>query len=359
VKAAVCHKFGEPLTIEDVQIDGPKAGEVKVRIAAVGICHSDIHLVRGDWGGRLPLIAGHEAAGVVEEIGEGVGGVTPGDRVVVSLLRSCGRCFYCSQGMPNQCTGTFDLDETGRITALGGDRVYQGISVGAFAENVVVHESQVVTIGDGIPFESACLLGCGVITGFGAVVNVARVKAGQSAVVIGCGGVGLNAVQAASIVGANPIVAVDVVDSKLEIARRFGATHGFKADLEDVKPRVRTLTGGLGADFAFVTVGSPGAVAQALSLVRTQGTVVVVGLPAWKAMADIHVFELVRYGKRLVGSYAGDTRLQVEVPRLVDLYRSRKLELDELVTRRYPLSEINDAMAATERGEVIRNVVCI
>jgi len=260
--------------------------------------------------------------------------------------------------MPNQCRGVFALDEDGRLRTPSGDRIFPGISVGAFAECVVVHESQVVPAGDGLPLDLICLLGCGVITGFGAVVNVARVQPGMSVVVVGCGGVGLNVVQAAKLAGASAVIAVDILESKLKIAGQFGAGAGLLAESENLKTEVRELTGGIGADVAFVTVGSANAVARALSLVRVQGTVVVVGLPAWNAMAEIHIFDLVRFGKRLVGSYVGDARLQEEVPRLIDLYQTGRLELKRLVTRRYPLSDINQAISATERGEAIRNVVC-
>jgi Zn-dependent alcohol dehydrogenase len=343
VKAAVCYEFGQPLVIEDVDIDEPKSGEVRVRVGATAVCHSDVHLLDGDWGGALPIVAGHESAGLVEGVGSGVEGVRPGDRVVVSLLRSCGRCSYCSGGAPHNCKGTFALDQEVRLRNRGGQALQPGIRVGAFAESVIVDQSQVVKIPEGVPIESAALLGCGVITGAGAVFNTARVAAGQSVVVIGAGGVGLNAIQAAAIAGADPIIAIDRVESKLEAAKRFGATH----------------TGDVwkGVDFVFVTVGAPEAVSQAQRMIRPGGTIVVVGMPPLRATMSLRMFDVVWSEQRILGSRMGGTRLQEDVARLVDLYRGGKLKLDELITRRYPLEDINEAIASMKRGEALRNVV--
>lgn len=353
MKAAVCYAFGQPLAVEDIAIDRPHAGEVKVRIAATAICHSDIHLLRGEWPGQLPIVAGHESAGVVEEIGEGVTGVRPGDRVVVSLLRSCGECFHCRRGAAHMCEGRFALDGETRLRNTRGEALHQGIFVGAFAESAIVDQSQVVRISDRMPLDRAALLGCGVITGIGAVLHTARVREGESVVVIGTGGVGINAIQAAAMARANPIIAVDRVDSKLAAARAFGATHAVK---DDVRATVKTLTR-RGADYVFVTVGATDALPQALSIIRPGGTVVVVGMPEWKATAAVRVADLVWNEQRVIGSRMGATHLDRDVPHLIDKYLSGDLKLDELITARYPIERINEAIAAMESGEALRNVI--
>jgi len=229
MKAAVCYEFGKPLVVDDLDIEPPRAGEVSVKIAACAVCHSDITYIDGGWGGRLPKVFGHEAAGVVEEVGAGVQSVARGDRVLVTLLRSCGRCGVCQSGRPNICGAKFPLDREARMKNAAGVTVKQGLRTGAFAEYALVDPSQLAPIPDDMPFDSASLLSCGVITGFGAVVNTAALPAGASAAVIGCGGVGLNAVQGAAFAGAHPLVAVDVVARKLQTAQEFGATHTIDA----------------------------------------------------------------------------------------------------------------------------------
>lgn len=360
MKAAVCYAYGAPLSVEDLVIDPPARGEVRVRLAATAICHSDIHALRGEWApDPLPVVYGHEAAGVVEEVGDSVTRARPGDRVVVSLLRSCGRCFYCERGEPHLCEGraAFALASESRLRNRRGESVHQGISTAAFAEQAIVHESQLVRVPDDLPLDRACLLACGVITGVGAVLNTARLEPGSSAVVIGAGGVGLNAVQGARLAGAMPIVALDLLDGKLETARRFGATHALHAGRDDVARAVRELTDGRGADYVFVTVGSAAAVVQALGLVRNAGTVVLVGIPPARETITVPVSALRLGERRIVGCAMGSTRLQVDVPRLVALYRDGRLKLDELITARYPLERINEAIAAVERGDVLRNVI--
>jgi Zn-dependent alcohol dehydrogenase len=280
MKAAVCYEFGKPLVVEEVALDPPKAGEVKVKLAACAICHSDIHYAEGAWGGRLPAIYGHEAAGVVEEAGPGVSLTAPGDHVVVTLIRSCGDCFFCTQGEPHMCETLFRLDKNDCHHDKNGGRIKQGLRTGAFAEYVVVEESQVVPIPKEVPLDSASLLACGVITGLGAVVNTAKVPAGSSVVVIGTGGVGLNSVQGAALSGAQPIIALDLSDAKLEAAKTFGATDAVNPAVDDAKEAVKGLTNGRGADFVFVTVGSVKAIEEGLGLLRNAGTLVVVGMPA-------------------------------------------------------------------------------
>jgi len=360
MKAAVCYEFSQPLRIEEVELDPPRGGEVQVRLAATALCHSDVHLMSGDWGGALPLVPGHEAAGIVEGVGEQVTMVKPGDRVVVSLLRTCGRCAYCSTGASHNCDTVFPLDTESRLRNANGDALQHGIKVGAFAQSVIVDQSQLVRVPAEMPLDRAALLGCGVITGTGAVLNTARVALGESVVVIGTGGVGLNTIQAAALAGATPIIAIDRIDSKLAAAQTFGATHvlnGATLEPRDLARSVRKLTAGRGADYAFVTVGSAEAVTQAQTMIRRGGTVVVVGMPGVRDTAPIRIFDLVWSEHRLLGSRMGSTRLHLDIPRLANLYLHGRLKLDELITARYPLERINDAIASMQNGEALRNVI--
>ena len=356
MKAAVCYEFGQPLIIEEVVIDPPQAGEVKVKLAATAICHSDVHLIRGEWGGEVPVIAGHESAGIVEAVGEGVTNVQPGDHVVVSLLRSCGRCFYCTTGAPYNCHGTFALDTQSRLRNAKGEKIHHGIRTASFAEYAIVEQTQCVKIADDIPLDCAALLACGVITGLGAVTNTAKIAPRSSVAVIGVGGVGLNSIQGAALSGARLIIAVDLLDNKLTAARTFGATHTVNASQENAVTAVQTLSGGDGIDYAFVTVGNAAAVSQAFDMIRAGGSVVVVGLPKSSDTVALNIHRLI--GERhVVGSPMGSTRLSVDVPRLVELYQQGKLKLDELITQRYPLAQINQAIESMERGEALRNVI--
>jgi S-(hydroxymethyl)glutathione dehydrogenase / alcohol dehydrogenase len=358
VKAAICYEFGKPLQIADVHLDPPQANEVQVRLAATAICHSDLHLLHGDWMGTLPIVAGHEAAGVVEEVGDGVTAVRRGDRVVISLLRSCGECYQCQHTQPHNCTGAFVLDTESRMRDGGGNAIqHGGLKTTAFAERTVVHQSQVVPVPAEMPLDRAALLGCGVITGYGAVQHTARVSANDSVVVIGAGGVGLNAIQSARLAGARPVVAIDRVESKLAVATQFGATHALAAG--DPKETVRAVKKliGRGADYVFVTVGIPELVAQAQMMIRPGGTVVIVGMPAVKSTVSLRMFDVVWSEQRILGSRMGSARLQEDVRRLVDLYLRGQWKLDELITARYPLAEINEALASMERGEALRNMI--
>ena len=357
MRAAVCREFGAPLAIEELYLDPPEAGEVRVNLAACAICHSDIHFAEGAWGGRLPAVYGHEAAGIVESVGAGVDAVRPGDRVVISLIRSCGRCFFCTRGEPFLCEAEFPIDTGGRLRTTGGESVKAGLRTGAFAEQVVVDASQLAAVPDFMPLDVASLLACGVITGLGAVVTTARVPVGSSVVVIGTGWVGLNSVQGARLSGAEPIVALDLSPAKLETATTFGATHTLDPAACDPRMEVRTLTGGRGADYVFVTVGSTEALEQGLGLLRRGGTLVVVGLPPSGATFGVPAVDFAYDGQRILGSNMGSTRLGIAVPKLVDLYRQGRLKLDELITERYPLERINEAIAAAGDGGTLRNVI--
>lgn len=357
MKAAVCYEYGQPLVVEEIEIDPPQVGEVKVRMVATAICHSDVHTIRGEWGGRTPVIAGHEGAGIVDEIGSGVEMVQKGDTVVVSLLRTCGHCEPCIAGNPHLCEGKFALNKESRLRNQQGQSIRHGLSTAAFAEYVIVDQSQLVPVPKEMPLDSAALLACGVITGFGAVVNRAQVPAGSSVVVIGAGGVGLNSIQGARISGAYPIIAVDLLDSKLDAACAFGASHALNAKDEDVKTRISEIIGGRLADYVFVTVGSTAAAEQAFSYAKKRGMVVLVGIPDWRTAMPVPIGMTILHEKTITGSFMGTTRLQIDVPLLVNLYQDKQLKLDELITKRYSLDQINEAIEATESGAALRNVI--
>lgn len=359
MKAAVCHAHGQPLVIEEVEIAPPAGSQVRIKVAACAICHSDIHYAEGAWGGHLPAVYGHEAAGVVTETGPDVATLRTGDRVIATLIRSCGSCFYCDQGEPVMCGEAAASDSTEILSLRDGTPVAQGMKTGAFAEWIVVEESQTAKLDADIPLDTACLLACGVITGVGAVMNTARVRPGSHVVVIGTGGVGLNAVQGAAISGAQSIIAIDREDSKLEAARSFGATHGIRADAERVPRRVRALTDGRGADYVFVTVGAREAMETGYRLIRRGGEVIIVGMTALDVKSEFLPLGLAGAVQSIRGSFMGQTRLKVDIPRLLALYRQGRLKLDELVSHRYPLERINEAMEDTLGGRSLRNVLVI
>ena len=362
MKAAVCHEFGKPLVLEEINLDSPRNGEVKVKLAATAICHSDIHQIReGRGGGSVPpapFVSGHECAGYVEEVGEGVDSVRPGDPAVVSHMAYCGKCFYCRTGRPHLCNFEFPLTKESRLSNKQGQRLAPVIGTSGFAEYVIVDQSQVVKIPQNMPMDRAALLSCGVITGFGAVVNRARVEPNSSVVVIGTGGVGINAVQGALFVGANPIIAVDVIDSKLEAARAFGASHTINSKKEDPVKAVKQLTDGRGADYIFVAVGSNSAVVQGFWMSGPRGMTVIIGLPSMsEAILSLPIHAFIKDERVLTGGYMGSTNLSVDIPHLVSLYQTGRLKLDELITQRYPLEKINEAIESAERGEALRNVI--
>ncbi len=358
MKAAVCYEFGKPLVIEEVDLDPPQEGEVKVRLIATAICHSDIHCIKGELPGTLPGVPGHESAGYVEEVGENVTSVKPGDPVIVSTVTSgCGQCFYCTIGLRHLCEREKPLpphhrNKKGQLLArMAGP-------VGGFAEYTVVSATQLAVIPEDLPMDRAALLSCGVLTGFGAVVNRAQVKPLNSVVVMGTGGVGLNAIQGAALVGAYPVIAVDILDSKLEMARSFGATHIVNSAKEkDPTKLVQQITSGRGADYVFVTVGNAAAVRQGFLMSAQRGMTVIIGLVPVKESISFGTFDFVMGERVVTGCGGGSPRLSIDVPHLVELYREGRLKLDELITGRYPFEEINVALESTERGEALRNVI--
>ncbi|MEC9228911.1 MAG: zinc-binding dehydrogenase, partial [SAR324 cluster bacterium] len=326
-------------------------------IKACAICHSDISYADGIWGGELPAVFGHEASGTILETGNEVAEFSIGDPVIVTLLRHCGSCFFCSSGEAPLCDSHFPLYDQSPISTLGGETLLQGLRTGAFAEEVVVDVSQAASIPENMPFDSASLLSCGVITGAGAVINTAAMQPGSNAVVIGCGGVGLNCLQGAKIVGADPLIAVDLHPDKLQTAMEFGATHAFSSTEEDLSEKIRTLTQGRGADYVFVSVGNIQAMLQGFELLRRAGTLVVAGMTGVGEKLPLEAIDIGDNAVRIMGSKMGSTDLKRDMPQWIRHYQDGKLKLDELITDRYPLERINEAVEAVRKGNVMRNVI--
>ncbi len=294
---------------------------------------------------------------VVEAVGPGVTRLKAGDHVVATLIRNCGFCPACAEGAPVFCEEVFPLDRATPLHDGAGKPLVHGLRTGAFAEHIVVDQSQAVAIPNDVPLDSASLIACGVLTGMGAVVNTAGVKAGSSVVVIGCGGVGLNSIQGARLAGASPIIAIDIEAAKLAAAREFGATETINAKSEDVAERVKTLTGGRKADWVFVTVGVKGAAEQGVSLMKRNGATVLVGMPPSGVLANIDPGWLAADGQKILGSKMGSARPVIDVPMIVKLYREGRLKLDQLISGRYRLESINEAVASSRSGAALRNVI--
>ncbi|MFT7593311.1 MAG: S-(hydroxymethyl)glutathione dehydrogenase/alcohol dehydrogenase [Paracoccaceae bacterium] len=356
IKAAVCHNFGDPLVIEDIQLAAPGLGDVEVTLEAVAICHSDISYAEGAWGGDLPAVYGHEAAGIITATGDGVDGFKIGDSVVVTLIRACGSCPSCASGKPTICEAPYDGNK-GPIKTAEGGVLHQAMACGAFAEKVVVNHRQIVKLPETMSKEVACLLSCGVITGVGAAVNAAQLRAGQDVVVIGAGGVGLNAIQGARIAGARRIVAVDMTEEKLEIAKEFGATHGVLATQKSPWRASYKALGGRGADAVLVTVGAIPAYETALRYLGRGGKAIIIGMPHSGQTASYEPVMMAAVGQGLIGSKMGDVVIQRDIPWMIDLYEQGRLKLDELISGRWKLDQINEAIADTKTGSAKRNVI--
>ncbi len=363
MKAAVLYEPRSRFVVEDVEVQEPKHGEVMVRMVAGGVCHSDLHVVKGDMVAPLPAILGHEGAGIVEMVGKGVTSVQKGDHVIPLWRVSCGQCEWCLGGRPALCDRGFQIRSKGCL-ADGTSRFRKGSTeikhfagVSTFANLSVMMEQAVVKIRSDIPLEKAALVGCGVITGVGAVVNAAQVRPGSSVAVFGTGGVGLNVIQGAALVGAGKIIAVDLLDNKLEFAREMGATHEVNASQTDPVARIKELTGGQGADYAFEVIGLPETISQSVEVLRKRGIAVIVGVTRPEATIPLATFPMVFQERTVMGSIYGSARPRVDIPTLIDLYMEGKLKLDPLLTRAYPLEEINEAYEALERGETARSVV--
>jgi Zn-dependent alcohol dehydrogenase len=361
MRASVLYEPRTPLKVEDVELEAPRAGEVRVRMAASGVCHSCLHAADGSWTGvPMPIVLGDEGSGVVEALGPGVTDLAVGDHVILSWAPTCGRCHYCVIGRPNLCErrrpgqGVL-LDGTTRMK-LGGRDVYQYGHVATYASVTVVAESSAIRIDPVMPLDRAALIGCSVMTGVGAVINTAQVPAGASIAVFGVGGVGLNVVQGGAMVAALPIIAVDVTAAKLDQARALGATHGVDASKDDPVAAIKRITK-RGADFTFVAVGDARAVGQAAEALAPGGTCVVIGVPATGVTLPLDVRPLVTGERVIRGSSYGSARTREDLPRLVELYRAGKLKIDELISKRYGLEEANEAFRALAAGELARGII--
>jgi S-(hydroxymethyl)glutathione dehydrogenase/alcohol dehydrogenase len=358
--AAVLYEVKKPVVIEEVELLEPGAHEVLVRWAANGVCHSDLHVITGDLPHPLPVVLGHEAAGVVERVGAGVETVKPGDHVCSSYIPSCGKCGYCIGGQPTMCAlrdkpRWFMLDGTPRFRK-NGTSLHHFLQVAGYATHSVLMEESVIPIRKDAPLDVVCLVSCGVLAGAGPVFNRAKVPPGASVAVFGCGGVGLNTIQAARLVGAGKIIAVDVLPQKLAWAEEFGATHVVNAATENPVARVQALSGTGGVDFAFEVVGTPATIEQALSSTHRGGTCVVVGVSPAGTRLSIDP-GLILQQRVLTGSSFGGGHQRTDVPMLIDLYMSGKYKINELITRRVPLGDLNLAFDAMLKGEVKRSVV--
>jgi NDMA-dependent alcohol dehydrogenase len=364
-RAAVSYHPGKPLVIEELELAEPRAGEVLVRMAAVGLCHSDYHVLAGNRPvGMRPMVLGHEGAGVVEAVGPVVTRIRPGDHVVLTFIPSCGKCRYCLSGMSHACVlGASiakgpQLDGTYRLRNVSGQPVGQFCLLGAFSEYAVVNQDSVCVIDKGYRLDVACLVGCGVVGGFGAAVHRAKVRPGSSVLVIGVGGVGMNVIQGARVAGATTIIAADIVDQKLAWAKAFGATHTINTEGADVVASVMEITGGGGVDYAFEVISNPRTVGQAFAATSRLGVVVVIGLtPATVESLPISPLQLVLSQKTLMGTLYGASNPQVEIPRVLSLYRHGQIKLDELITRRYRLDQVNEGYADMLVGKNIRGVI--
>ncbi len=362
VRAALLLKTQQPFHIEQLELEEPHQHEVRVRIRASGVCHSDYHLQSGSTKHPLPLVPGHEGAGVVEAVGPGVSRVKPGDHVVLSWAPACRQCFYCRKGSPNLCD-TFVkplwagvMPEGTPRFAYQGRPVFQYCGLGSFAERTVVREESCIPIARDVPLDIAALVGCAVSTGVGAALRTARVEAGASAVVLGCGGVGLNIVQGLRMAGATTILAVDKLGSKEDLARKLGATDFLQAG-DHLLEAIRERTGGRGADYAFEAVGTPALQRLAFDACRPGGTAVLAGLAPMGSASDLPGSRITREEKTVMGSYYGSVDAERDFPWLLDRYREGVLELDSLISGRFALGQINEAYAAMLTGTVARSLV--
>ena len=355
MKAAVCREFGKPLVLEEVVLGSVGPTDVSVDVAACAVCHSDIHYAEGAWGGYLPAVYGHEATGTVTAVGSDVADVAVGDHVVVTLIRSCGECVQCERGNHVFCEGGFASDEGERLTNEAGEAVQAAMLCGAFAEEVVVDQSQTVVIPKDLDWSVASLLACGVITGVGAVTNTSTIDDTSTVVVVGAGGVGLNTIQGAAIVGAPVVIAVDIAEEKLDIAQNFGATHVATPDT--ARDVIKEATGRKGVSHALVTVGSSAAIKSALRYIEPGGELVIVGMPASNNDIEFDPSIIAAVGHRIIGSKMGTSQIRRDIPQLIEWYKEGKLKLDELVSGTYSLDDINNAIDNVADGATIRNVV--
>jgi S-(hydroxymethyl)glutathione dehydrogenase / alcohol dehydrogenase len=358
MKAAVLHAANQPLTIEEVSLTKPGPRDVLLRTAFAGLCHSDLHFIEGLYPHPTPCVLGHESAGIVEAVGEGVNYVKPGDHVITCLSVFCGTCPQCVTGHPNLCENTEVKLPPGvsrRLSWKGGELMNQFLNLSSFGEQMLVHENSMVKIDPDIPLDRAALVGCGVMTGVGAVFNAAKVEPGATVAVIGCGGVGLSAVNGAALAGAERIIAIDTVPSKLELARELGATDTLNASNADPVKAIRDMTGG-GVDYSFEALGTKTTAEQAFGMLRPGGTATIIGMVPLGVKIELHGYDFLR-DRKLQGTSMGGNRFRVDMPRLLSLWRQGRLKLDHLISGRIKLSEVNEGFAALKSGAPVRQLI--
>ena len=357
MKAAVLREINKPLEIEDIQYGNPAPREVLVRTVAAGVCHSDLHFQNGSYPYPLPAVLGHESAGVVEAVGSDVTYVKPGDHVITCLSAFCGHCEDCLTGHMSLCQEPELQRAEGQPSRLasGDESIAQFLNLSSFAEYMLVHEHAIVKVREDMPLDRAALIGCGVTTGVGAVIHTAKVEPGSTVAVIGCGGVGLSAINGAAIAGAARIIAIDMVDSKLELARKFGATDVINASQVDAIGEVREMTGG-GVHYSFEAIGLKQTAEQAFKMLGFGGVATIIGMIPPGINIELHGPEFLME-RKMQGSNMGSNRFRVDMPRFVDFYLQGRLHLDDLISGRIRLEDVNDGLAALETGEVARNVI--
>ncbi len=357
MKAAVFREVGQPLEIEDIAISKPGPREVLVKTAAAGVCHSDLHFIEGLYPGQSPMVLGHESAGVVEQVGSDVTYVKPGDHVITCLSVFCGHCESCLTGHMSLCANPETRrgrEDEPRLSKEGGV-VHQFANLSSFAEQMLIHEHGLVKIREDMPLDRAALIGCGVTTGVGSVFHTAGVEPGSTVAVIGCGGVGLSCINGAALAGAGKVIAIDMVDSKLEMSKDFGATHVVNGSAGDVVEQVRELTGG-GVQYSFEAIGLKDTAEQAFSMLRPGGTATVIGMIPVGVKIELMGSAFLQE-KKIQGSMMGSNRFRVDMPRFIDFYLQGKLHLDQMISKRIPLENIMDAFADMKTGEVARSVI--
>ncbi len=357
MKAAVFREAKKPMTIEEVQVSKPGPREVLVRTMAAGICHSDLHFFDGGFPVGLPSILGHEAAGIVEQVGSEVRSVKPGDHVVTCLSAFCGHCPHCVSGRLNLCVSPETKRGENEETRLNkpAESVTQFMNLSAFAEQMLVHENALVSINREMPFDRAALLGCGVLTGTGAVFNTARIRPGETVAVIGCGGVGLSAINGAAIAGAGRIIAIDMLENKLQMAKAFGATDLINASEGNVVERVVEMTAG-GVQHALECIGLKPTAEQAFQMLCRGGGATIVGLIPLGTKLELDSYHLL-HERRIQASYMGSNQFPIDLPNLVNFYMQDKLKLDELISQHISLEQINQGMEDLRSGELARSVI--
>lgn len=362
MKAAICTEYGKPLDIGDVDLAPPQAHEVQVQIKATGVCHSDLSVQKGNLPFPVPCVLGHEAAGVVEAVGDGVTNVEPGDHVVVMWTPMCGDCYFCRRGQTHLCEAGQAIglmeDGTSRLSR-NGEMLFHGVNAATFAESVVLRDNSVVKIPEDVPFEIAAVVGCGVLTGVGAAIHTADVQPGEATVVLGCGGVGINVIQGAKLAGAHPIIAIDAKAPKLEMAQRFGATHTIDASGSDPATEVQALTEGRGADVAFEVVGNTGLQRQVFDMTRRGGKTVLVGVAPLTDEVSLPAAFFTLQERHVHGCYYGACDPKRDVVRFLELWKGGKLDLDGLISQKMALDDVNQAFEDMEEGKVIRTVLTL